>query len=268
MTVAELYRALDSRIPRSYACSWDNDGLSCCPDPDAPVTGILLALDLTENMPEAARQRGFNVILTHHPLLFRPLKSVSGGNTGSRKVITMIQNGISAMAFHTRLDALPGGVNDTLAAALGLADITPFGDADGEDGNAAVMPIGRIGSLPEAESFDTFCARVRSALRLSAVLAADSGRPIRRVAVLGGSGEDDVPAALAAGADVFVTGEVKYHQLCDMPYEGMSLIAAGHYHTEFPVLSVLAHMVRDVYAEAGETAVPMEIVDFCAAQIR
>ena len=162
MTVAELYRALDSRIPRNYACSWDNDGLSCCPDPDAPVTGILLALDLTENMPEAAHQRGFNVILTHHPLLFRPLKSVSGGNTGSRKVITMIQNGISAMAFHTRLDALPGGVNDTLAAALGLADITPFGDADGATRQAC--PSGALAvcrtlspSTPSARGSDPPC---------------------------------------------------------------------------------------------------------------
>ena len=268
MTIREFYAALEERLPRSLSWDWDNDGISCAPDMDAPVTGVLIALDPTEDAVEAAIASDCNILLTHHPMLFRGLKTVDGHDTGSRKVITMIQNGISAMAFHTRLDALPGGVNDTLAAALGLADITPFGDADGEDGNAAGMPIGRIGSLPDAESFDTFCARVRSALRLSAVLAADSGRSIRRVAVLGGSGEDDVPAALAAGADVFVTGEVKYHQLCDMPYEGMSLIAAGHYHTEFPVLSVLAHMVRDVYAEAGETAVPMEIVDFCTAQIR
>ncbi len=268
MTVNELYAALDRRIPRSFSCAWDNDGLSCCPDPDAPVTGVLLALDLTEDTVEAARRRGFNVILTHHPLLFRPLGAVTGADSGSRKVIAMIKSGISSMAFHTRFDTLPGGVNDTLAAALGLTDVVPFGDASGEDGNEAGMPIGRIGTLPVAESFEAFCGRVKCALHLPAVAGADSGRPIRRVAVLGGAGGDDVPAAQAAGADAFVTGELKYHQLCDAPFGGMSLIAAGHYHTEFPALAVLEGMVRTIAAEAGDAPIPTEIIGSARVQIR
>lgn len=268
MTVSELYRALDARIPRDYACAWDNDGLSCCPDPDAPVTGILIALDATEDAAAAAEKRGFNVLLTHHPMLFRGLKAVAGADTGSRKVIGLIRSGISSMAFHTRLDALPGGVNDVLAKVLGLSDVVPFGDGHGEDGNAAGMPIGRIGVLPEAESFDAFCARVKTALHLPAILGADCGKPVRRVAVLGGAGDDEVSAAHEAGADVFVTGELRYHQLCDAPFSGMSLINAGHYHTEYPVLTVLRRMVGEIYAEAGEPLVPIETIGSCRVQIR
>ncbi len=254
LTVGELYAALDARIPRSLSCSWDNDGLSCCPDPMTPVTGILVAMDATEAAVALAAETGCNVILTHHPLLFKGLKSVAGADTGSRKVIAMIRAGISSMAFHTRLDALEGGVNDLLAARLGLVDITPFGDDD----NPAKMPIGRIGTLPEAVSLEDFVETVKTALAVPAALGgtyvehmtpavpvityAGSGKTVRRVAVLGGSGQDDVDAAVAAGADTYVTGDLRYHQLCDAPYNGMNLLAAGHFFTEFPVCSYLAEL--------------------------
>ena len=130
------------------------------------------------------------------------------------------------------------------------------------------MPLGRIGSLPAPESFDAFCARVRAALHLPALLGAGCGRDIRRVAVLGGAGDDDVDAARAAGADVFVTGELRYHQLCDAPYGGMALIAAGHYHTEFPVVPVLADTVRGILRAAGDADVPVSLYGGTRVQIR
>ena len=160
MTIQQLYDALEARIPRSLSCGWDNDGLSCCPDPAAPVRGVLVALDATEDAVAATERRGCNLLVTHHPLLFRGLRAVDGADTSSRKVLRPIRAGISTAAFHTRLDALPGGVNDTLAAVLGLHDVLPFGSGAGEDGNPAGMPLGRIGSLPAPESFDAFCARV------------------------------------------------------------------------------------------------------------
>lgn len=268
MTIQQLYDALEARIPRSLSCGWDNDGLSCCPDPAAPVRGVLVALDATEDAVAAAERRGCNLLVTHHPLLFRGLRAVDGADTSSRKVLRLIRAGISTAAFHTRLDALPGGVNDTLAAVLGLYDVLPFGSGAGEDGNPAGMPLGRIGFLPAPESFDAFCARVRAALHLPALLGAGCGRDIRRVAVLGGAGDDDVDAARAAGADVFVTGELRYHQLCDAPYGGMALIAAGHYHTEFPVVPVLADTVRGILRAAGDADVPVSLYGGTRVQIR
>ena len=242
MTIRDFYASLEARLPRALSCDWDNDGISCCPDPDAPVRGVLIALDPTEDAVEAAIDRGCNVILTHHPMLFRGLKAVDGRDTGSRKVIRMIAHGITAMAFHTRLDAVEGGVNDILAARLGLTNTEPFG----EDGNPAGRPIGRVGDLPETVSADAFIETVKAALGLPALVFAGCGKPVRRVAVMGGGGEDDVGAAVLAGADTYVTGELKYHHLCDAPYGEINLIMAGHYHTEAPVLDRLAELTAEI----------------------
>ena len=242
MTIRDFCASLEARLPRALSCDWDNDGISCCPDPDAPVRGVLIALDPTEDAVEAAIDRGCNVILTHHPMLFRGLKAVDGRDTGSRKVIRMIAHGITAMAFHTRLDAVEGGVNDILAARLGLTNTEPFG----EDGNPAGRPIGRVGDLPETVSADAFIETVKAALGLPALVFAGCGKPVRRVAVMGGGGEDDVGAAVLAGADTYVTGELKYHHLCDAPYGEINLIMAGHYHTEVPVLDRLAELTAEI----------------------
>ena len=242
MTVRELYAALDARFPRSLSCDWDNDGISCAADLDAPVSGIYIALDPTEDGVNAAIEGGCNVLLTHHPMLFRGLKAVDGHDTGSRKVIRLIRNGVTAMAFHTRLDAADGGVNDVLAARLGLRSVEPFGG----DSNPAGKPIGRVGNLPEAVDAKAFAETVKEALGLPAVVFAGCGNPVRRVAVLGGSGDEDIAAAVAAGADTYVTGELRYHQLCDAPYGEINLFMAGHFHTEAPVLEVLARACEEI----------------------
>ncbi len=243
MTIRELYDALEARIPPSLSCPWDNDGLAVCPDPDAPVRGVLIALDPTEDAVEHAIAMGCNVLITHHPLLFHGIKAVDGEDTASRKVIRLISSGVSAMSFHTRLDAAEGGVNDTLAALLGLEDCTPFGTDD----NPAKAPLGRVGNLPEAMPLEAFIDNVKTALDVPAVQYADAGRPVHRVAVLGGAGEDDIAAAIAAGADTYVTGEARHHFLCDAPYMGINLVAAGHHHTEcFPVCARLAALVGEL----------------------
>ena len=253
MTIRELYAALDARFPRSLSCEWDNDGISCATDLTTPVSGIYIALDPTEDAVNAVIEAGCNVLLTHHPMLFRGLKTVDGHDTGSRKVIRLIQSGVTAMAFHTRLDAADGGVNDVLAARLGLTDVEPFGD----DSNPAGKPIGRVGNLPEAMDAKAFAETVKEALCLPSLVFAGCGKPIRRVAVLGGAGDDDIAAAVAAGADTYVTGELRYHQLCDAPYGEINLIMAGHYHTEAPVLDVLeavcAELCPDVPVRVDRT---------------
>ena len=246
MTVREFYAALDARFPCSLSWDWDNDGISCTADLDAPVSGIYISLDPTEDAVNAAIERGCNILLTHHPMLFRGLKTVDGHDTGTRKVIRLIQNGVTAMAFHTRLDAADGGVNDVLAARLGLTNVEPFGD----DSNPAGKPIGRVGTLPEAMDAKAFAETVKAALHLPAVVFAGCGKPVRRVAVLGGSGDEDIAAAVAAGADTYVTGELRYHQLCDAPYGEINLIMAGHFHTEAPVLEVLAEVCREICPHA------------------
>jgi putative NIF3 family GTP cyclohydrolase 1 type 2 len=139
------------------------------------------------------------------------------------------------MSFHTRLDAVAGGVNDTLAAALGLRDTVPFG-ADGEW-------IGRVGNLGEPMTTDAFASLVCAVTGAPCVQVSDAGKPVFRVAVMGGSGSDDVGAALASGADTYLSGELKHNYLTDAPESGMNLLAAGHFYTENPVCETLREMV-------------------------
>lgn len=234
MTVQELYRKFDEEIPRSLSCEWDNDGLMCCPEPGRVVHRVLVALDATAAIVDQAIRGRFDVILTHHPLVFHKLPALDPCDHVARKLIQLTRAGIAVMSFHTRLDALPGGVNDVLAARLGVRDAVPFG----EEG------IGRIGSLAEPMSLPAFAEAVKRALDVPCVVATDAGVPVLRVAVLGGSGSDDVRLAEAAGADTYVSGEIAMHHLTDAPERGMNLVAAGHFHTENPVCEALAAMVR------------------------
>lgn len=234
MTVGELYAALERRIPRALSCDWDNDGLMCCPDSDAHVGKVLVALDVTSDTVQRAIDGGYHVIVSHHPLIFRPLRAMELGNHVAGRVIDLVRAGISVMSFHTRLDAVEGGVNDTLADLLGLRDVTPFGEG-----------IGRVGTLNNALTLCEFAEKVKSVTGAPAVISADAELAVRRVALLGGSGSDDVPAAIAAGADTYLTGELAYHWLADAKEAGINLLAAGHFYTENPVCGTLRRMLKE-----------------------
>ncbi len=233
MTVTELYGHLNQMIPPALSCEWDNDGLLCCPDGQREVRRVLITLDVTAEAVEIALKEDYDLILSHHPMIFKGLKAVTEENYIADKVIRLIRGGVSVMSFHTRLDAVYGGVNDCLAAILGLESPEPFG----EEG------IGRVGSLSQEMTAKEFAAKVKTTLNAPYVNLGDANRPVRRVAVLGGGGSDDVAIAYAAGADTYVTGELKYHQLCDAHEAGMNLIEAGHFYTEFPVTGVFANLL-------------------------
>ena len=237
MTVRELYAFLNEKIPPSLSCEWDNDGLMCCPDPEARVGRVLVALDVTADVVQKAVEGGYDAIISHHPLIFSPLRNLQPDDPVARKVIRLLCAGVSAMSFHTRLDAVEGGVNDVLAQALGLCEVIPFG----ENGEA----IGRIGSLEQPTTLDDFAARVKAATGAEAVTVSDAGKAVYRVAVLGGSGSDDVKAAERAGADTYLSGELKHNWLTDAPERGMNLIAAGHFYTENPVCARLRELVLE-----------------------
>lgn len=241
MTVMELYKALDAAIPRSLSCEWDNDGLMCCPAPERQVSRVLIALDITEEVVADAVEGAFDVILSHHPMIFKGLKAVEPSTAAARKTIKLIQHGIAAMSFHTRLDALEGGVNDVLAARLDLHHTEPFG--------VDAVPIGRVGELEYPMPLEAFAEQVKLALHVPSVSVADAHRPVHRVAVMGGSGSDDVAAAMAAGADTYVSGNLKYNQMVDAPDDGINLIEAGHFYTEQPICYHLAEMVKELDAE-------------------
>jgi putative NIF3 family GTP cyclohydrolase 1 type 2 len=140
-------------------------------------------------------------------------------------------------SFHTRLDAVAGGVNDTLAALLGLCECQPFGN-EGEE-------IGRIGHI-DGVSLSELCERVKAVTGAPFVLCADGGKAPSRVAILGGEGGDDVGAAARAGADTYISGRIGYHHMVDAAGRGLSLIEAGHFYTEFPVCATLKSRLSEI----------------------
>lgn len=236
MTVKALYDHIEAFAPRALSAEWDNDGIACSADLAHPVTRVLVALDATEEAVNKAVTGGFDVLLTHHPLLFSGIKELTPVSTVPRKLLKLVAGGVTAMNFHTRLDAAAGGVNDILAELLGLADVAPFGPT-GEE-------MGRIGTLPEAVSAAEYAQTVCEKLNIPAVLLAGE-RPVRRVAVLGGEGGSFVSAARAAGADLLLSGRIGYHRMLDGAEEGIALMEAGHFATEVAVCEKLAALVRE-----------------------
>ncbi|MBE6581934.1 MAG: Nif3-like dinuclear metal center hexameric protein [Ruminococcaceae bacterium] len=229
MTVQELYRVLNDLIPRELSCSWDNDGVMCLPNGDKDVKKVLLSLDATSRAVEYAAKNGFDLIVTHHPLIFRPIKTVS-----DNRFVTAIKNDISVFSFHTRLDAVDGGVNTALSELLGLTDTERFGD----DGLGV---IGNVSPMTDRE-FVLFAKEKLGASKADAVLFDKS---VTRVAVVGGDGEHYIPYAKAAGADLYISGRLSYNDMTDASDYGMSMAALGHFETENPVLNKLEKMIKD-----------------------
>ncbi len=236
MTTEQLYKFLEQALPRSLSADWDNDGLACCPVQHHPVRRVLVALDATEAVVDRAVGEGFDLLVTHHPLVFKGVKELTPAANVPRKLIKLIRGGVAAMSFHTRLDTVKGGVNDLLCERLGLQDALPFGP-EGE------IPCGRIGKLATTMSAEDFADTVCRALHVPGVLLAGSGE-VGTVAVLGGEGGDFVEAAMHAGADLFLAGRIGYHRVLDAAEQGLCLIEAGHHATEVPVCEKLAELLR------------------------
>lgn len=253
MKVIELYKYLDSAIPPALSCDWDNDGLMCCSDPDREVKKVLVALDITERVVKYAIDGGFDVILSHHPMIFKKLGSIDPSLGTARKAIELIKNGISAMSFHTRLDALQGGVNDTLCKKLGVRNAVPFGP-EGET-------IGRIGMLDAPMTPEEISARIKNELGAPIVLVSDCGKAAHKVAVLGGDGKDFVSAAIKAGADTYISGRISYNMMAEAPEMGINLIEAGHFFTENPICEMLARLTK-TFTPTAETEI------FCSNEIK
>lgn len=236
MNIRELYDHLDERIPASLSCEWDNDGLMVEPDGEREVKKALISLDVTPEVVDYAVEGGFDLILSHHPLIFKPLKSVNDDSVIGRMVKKLLVNGVSVMSFHTRLDRVDGGVNDALAAVIGLKDIEPMPE------------IGRVGTLGEEVYIDDFVGFVRDVLGCEYINFVGE-RPVYRVAVVGGDGKDNFADALSCGADTYLTGSMSYNTMVDAAFMGVNVIEAGHFHTEHPVCTVLAQTLGELGIE-------------------
>ena len=235
-TVADILQFIESIAPPYMAEDWDNVGL-LCGRKDKEVRRLLVALDPFRTVIDEAIAQEADLIVTHHPLIFRsPLTAVNEDTETGRCLLTLIEHGIAAINAHTNLDLAPGGVNDVLARTLGLSNIEIINPTD----NYGLL---RKGDVAE-QSLEAFLGTVKNALRCRGLRYVDGRKPVRVVAVGGGSCADGMHEALAAGCDTFVTSDIKYNQFRTAWELGLNLIDAGHFHTENPVMPIVAEKLR------------------------
>lgn len=244
ITVQDIYRFIHQKAPFDIQMDFDNAGFLVGRG-DHVVTKVLIALDITQSVVEEAVKIGAQLIISHHPVIWGGAKSVSDQTVTGRKLLAMIENGISAICAHTNLDAVSGGVNDALAAKLGLSEIEQL-HQDGIDSLGNAYGIGRVGLVPEQPLYE-FALEVKQLLGANGIRLVDGGRPVRKVAVGGGSCSGMMQDVIAKGCDTFVTSDVKYDGFLDAKAMGINLIDAGHYPTENVVCPVLKGWLEEQY---------------------
>jgi len=237
--VKDVYEALDRWAPFEKQLDFDNAGFLVGRS-ERDVQKILVSLDITQRVAEEAAQAGADLIVSHHPVIFHPLKSVTNESTAGKIVLTLIENRVAAICAHTNLDAARGGVNDCLAKALEIHDAAAF-----EEEQICRIGKAREPGVPARE----YAAVVKEKLRAASVRFADSGRPVERVAVGGGACGSMLQEAVRAGCDTFVTSDVKYDVFLEAKALGINLMDAGHFATENVVCPALAEFLQKEFPE-------------------
>ena len=240
-TTNDIYTEMQRVAPLSLAESWDNPGLLV--DCGGSVSRVLVTLDITPVVVAEAAAKGCELIVSHHPVIFSPLKKL-----GAQDVpFQLVQKGISAVCMHTNLDAAEGGVNEVLAGIFGMRNWEIFADGCGRVGEIDPIPVPELARKAQAE-LGARCNLPKDGPTVQ-VKFADTGKTVRRLAVISGAGGSMFEDALAVGADCLLTGEASHHHAIDAARLGLSLVAAGHYATEFPVTAAVAERLRAAFPE-------------------
>ena len=240
-TVRDIYDFLDSKIPFCTQESWDNSGL-LAGDPDMSVHRIITALDITNKVIDEAFSENAELIVSHHPVIFTPLKAVMSDSPVGR----MISRDISAICTHTPFDMSPLGMNkglyDLLAAPLGLSESFIPLEETGEG-----LSVGRIYELDAPLSPEEAAKRAKTALGCSAVRFSDGGKKIRKIAVSSGSGRGCVMLAQKKGADALLSGDFKHDAFIDSANDGFTVIDCGHFHTERIFCGIMKKLLSEAF---------------------
>ena len=242
MRVKDLLRNLDAMVPFSWAEEWDNSGL-ITGNPESPVTGVAVCLDPTPEAMEYAAENGCSVLVSHHPLIFSPLKKIDVSTCTGKAVAFALKKDIAVISMHTNWDSSPRGVNAAIAGALGLESVCPLvPSASGAWG------LGALGNLPAAMTGQELGQMIRSVLKLSRLdLYGAPHRSVNRLALCGGSGGSLWGGAKASGADAYFTSDVKYHERMDSLASGLVLFAGDHGEVESFSLDAMARVVSEAF---------------------
>ena len=244
-TVKDILDYLHTLAPDYMKMEWDNTGL-LCGDPNCPVHKVLVALDPFESVCYEAYDAGADLLITHHPLIFHPQRSITTQTSIGRSIMFLCEKGISAVNAHTNLDCAPDGINDILAKTLQLEDITVI-NSKGIDSQGRPWGLLRMGTF--STELPYFLAHVKHRLGTPVLRYVNGGKPVNKVAVGGGACAEGLMEAWEAGCDTFVTADVKYNQFWDAKDLGINLIDAGHFYTENPVCTYLAQQLTTQFPD-------------------
>lgn len=252
--VAEILAFLDEFAPVASKMDFDNVGLLVGRS-TTDVRRVVVALDILPETILEAESLGAQLIVAHHPVIFRPAASVTDRDTTGLRVLMLAERGIAAICMHTNLDAAVGGVNDVLAERLGLKDVQILPDSDN------ICRFGRVLSTKLGD----FAKFVRDSLDANGVRFHDAGRSVERVAVGGGACGEYVSAALAAGCDTLVVGEAKHHEFLEAQMLGLNLVEVGHFASENVVCGALVKRIGERFADVEVTLseTQQEVMEYC-----
>ncbi|EJU22157.1 dinuclear metal center protein, YbgI family [Peptoanaerobacter stomatis] len=227
MKLGELTQKLDIILRKDIACNWDNVGL-LVGELDSEVTKITLSLELCDNVIDDAIKNGSNLIITHHPLIFSPIKTVISGELKQKWIIKLIKNNIALYTAHTNFDLIRGGLNDHVISLLDVKDILPLG----ENFEDYYSEFGRIATLNKPMYAFDLLKYLQEKLKINdARLISKNNKLITKIALVTGSGSEFIDIGTKK-ADLYITGDLKYHESQDLYQSGLSVIDAGHYGTE------------------------------------
>ena len=236
MRISEITDVIEKYAPKTLASSYDNVGLMVG-DANAEISTVLLTLDVDLSVAIEAKAVGAELIISHHPLIFSPVKNITADTPEGKCLLYLMENHISVYSAHTNLDAAPGGLNDLAAQFLSLSNTTPLE----ENGDAG---IGRIGTLPSPAKLADLANEIKRLYHVPSLrFVGDGGRIVSKVALCTGSGGDLLLLAKEKGADVYITGDVKYNVARDAAANGMGLIELGHYESEYIAVDLLEKII-------------------------
>lgn len=264
MKCGEVIHILEELAPTRYACSWDNVGL-LLGRRDKEVKRLYLALDVTDAVLDEVVAGGYDMLITHHPILFRPVSRINDDDYLGRWMLRLLSRDVSCYALHTNFDIAPGCMGDLAAKRLGLSVQGPLEmtvqDAEGAQG------VGRIGSLAEDITVKELCGRVKEAFDLPYVTlySANEERLAKRIAISPGSGKGMIQLAEAAECDVLISGDFGHHDGIDAVASGISVINAGHYGLEHIFTEFIEGYLRE---KLGKDLTISQADIFCPEKLR
>ena len=236
MRVGDITAVLEAFAPLRIQESWDNSGL-LIGSADDPVHGVLVGFDCTPELIREAVEKGCDLVVTHHPLIFKGLRRINGQDPVGAAVMEAVKAGVAVYATHTTADKVLEGVSGAMARRLGLEDIRIL---EGEDEGVG---LGCIGTLPSPLTGEQALAWVKERFGLRLIRCSRPlPTPIRRVAVMGGSGASEISAALSAGAQLFISGDISYHHF--FTPEGFMIMDIGHFESEVEIVDILLAQIR------------------------